>query len=78
MYWQIFIKSGTSDLFGKEERAVLGRRMDGGIPPKTEHRYASLSARGGERMYRGGTAPRTKRLHNYPALEAPDTEHLLR
>ena len=28
MYWQIFIKSGKSDLPEKEERAVLGRRMD--------------------------------------------------
>ena len=30
---------------GKNEE----RRICGGIPPKTEHRYASLSARGGVR-----------------------------
>ena len=43
---QIIIKSGTSDLSGKEERDGVGqtpekkRSMDGGIPPETEHRYA--------------------------------------
>ena len=30
---------------------------------------------GGTEVIRGGTAPRTKRLRNYPALEAPDTGH---
>jgi len=25
----------------------------------------------------GGTSPRTERLHNYPALEAPDTRHYI-
>ena len=42
----IFIKSGKSDLPEKEERDGVGqtpekrRSMDGGIPPKTEHRCA--------------------------------------
>ena len=39
-------EEGTRKDRGKSEE----RRICGGIPPKTEHRYASLSARGGERM----------------------------
>ena len=41
---------GRNEERARKERGKSGeRRICGGIPPKTEHRYASLSARGGVR-----------------------------